>query len=305
MNTDTIFEQAKQVGVLKILNGFNVNQHYKNYECMFHDDEHPSAFITTDGLALCCPVCQSSYDAIDIYMKLSGETDIIKACYSILETDKWTNTYVRKSEGVLNDESNLLKKGYTVLDRLNMIKSNTNNFLKYLETRKISDKVLQILDKNNIAYGTDNLNQPTLVFDENFAIYRHYKANKNFNCGKTRIVEIFNSYLPVVYITEGIYDALTLLDTTASANVICLNSLYNEKKLYELIINNYDKYKNYSFVLALDNDKINKIGTTTSEIVSNNIKYFFKEKGIAHRDFSLLYNSGCKDVNELRQKSLF
>lgn len=300
MNTETIFEQAKKVGVLKILNGFGVRKKYNNYECMFHDDENPSAFITRDGLSLYCPACQNSFDSIDIHMQLSGETDIIKACNSILENDKWTNVYVRKDIG--NEE----KKGYTPLQRLEMIKSNTNTFPEYLKTRGISNKVLDILNKNNIAYGVDDLGQQTLVFSENFAIYRHYKANKNYASGKIELVKIFNSYLPVIYITEGIYDALTLLDTTASANVICLNSIYNEKKFYELIINNYDEYKNYSFIIALDNDKVvKKEDKTQSEIVIENIKQFLKEKDILCRDFNLLYTSDCKDINELRQKRLF
>lgn len=300
MNTETIFEQAKKVGVLKILNGFNVRKNYNNYECMFHNDEHPSAFIMQDGLSLYCPVCQSSYDAIDIHMQLSGETDIIKACNSILENDRWTNTYIRK------DTEDKEKEGYTPLQRLEMIKSNPNTFPNYLKSRGISNKVLDILDKNNIAYGIDNIGQQTLIFNENFAIYRHYKANKNFVSGKTELVKIFNSYFPVIYIAEGIFDALTLLDTTASANVICLNSIYCEKKFYELIINNYDKYKNYSFIIALDNDKVIKEkDKIQSEIVIKNIKKFLKEKDISYRDFNLLYNSNCKDVNELRQKGLF
>lgn len=301
MNTESIFEQAKKVGVLKVLNGFNVRKHYKNYECMFHSDEHPSAFVMRDGLSLRCPVCQKSFDNIDIYMQLSGETDIIQACYNIIEKDKWTNTYIRK------EKTKETKDEISIEKRLKMIESNTNTFAQYLSSRGISKKVLPILDKNNIKYGIDDIKQQTLIFNDKFALYRHYKENKNFASGEIQLVKIFNSYMPVIYITEGIFDALTLLDTTASANVICLNSIYNEKKFYELIIDNYEKYKKYSFIMALDNDKVHKNcrDVVTSEKVINNIKQFLKEKDILCRDFNLLYSSNCKDVNELRQRGLF
>lgn len=302
MNTESIFEQAKKVGVFKVLSGFGVRKQYSNYECMFHNDSNPSAFIMTDGLALYCPVCGKSYDSIDIHMQLSGETDIIQACYSIIEKDRWTNTYVRKEK--VEEEKDKL----TISDRLKMIQDNPNTFNQYLATRGISEKVLSILDKNNIKYGIDNRGQQTLIFNNDFALYRHYKEQKNFASGEIQLVEIHNSYIPTIYITEGIFDALTVLDTPASANVICLNSIYNEKKFYELILDNYEKYKNYSFIMALDNDKVNKKNKDEfikSEKVISNIKQFLKEKEILCRDFNLLYNSNCKDVNELRQKGLF
>jgi replicative DNA helicase len=110
-------------------------------------------------------------------------------------------------------------------------------------------------------------------------------------------VKIFNSdYLKdkaikEIYITEGIYDCLSL--ECLGYKSICLNSINMANKFIELAIKNINSIKYTKFVLALDND--DKGQKTTTLILEK-----MKKLGLNCIEFK--FNAKYKDINEYHVK---
>ena len=79
-------------------------------------------------------------------------------------------------------------------------------------------------------------------------------------------------------------------------NVIVLNSVANTKKLIQKVEEN--KLYNLEYIIATDNDD----GGHSAKI---ELEEYFKNNNISYNLFNILYNSNCKDINDLLKKGGF
>lgn len=309
-------EKAKSIPIATILDSFGVYKQGKNYRCIFHDDNNPSAYIMKDGCHLFCTSCQESFSTIDVYMKLTGVYDVMQAVDELNNGYAFTgfNTANATQSTPVESEN---EKNTEVQFRLEMInRNNKDKLIEYLRSRNIArdnesaERLFKKLDKHNIVYGADDMGQATFIFNDNFLIYRSQKYNENRvnKNAKMDVVEFSGGFAKTVYVVEGIYDALTLLDNPfVDVNVICLNSLNMKKKFFKKIDDELDKYKEYEFVIALDNDRAVKMDENKELEVEKVIKQmedFFKKRKLNYSKFHRLYNSNFKDINEMRMNNI-
>lgn len=308
-------EQAKRIPISNILDGFGVYREGKNYRCMFHNDNNPSAYIMQDGCHMYCTSCAKAFSTIDVYMELTGIYDVIQAVDEL--NDSYNFTGFKKDTPVENTTIETNGENSEVKYRLEMINRNSKDkLIEYLRSRNIARDDINVtnlfkkLDAHNIVYGVDDMGQATFVFNDDFLIYRNKKFNENRvnKNAKMDVVEFTGGFAKTVYVVEGIYDALTLLDNPyTDVNVICLNSLNMKKKFFQKIDNELDKYKEYEFVIALDNDravKSNEDKELEVEKVIKQMEDFFKKRKLNYSKFHRLYNSKYKDINEMRMNNI-
>ena len=302
MQKDNLLEQARNINIEDILNYYSLSKNrYNMYSCIKHEDKHPSASVKNNKLH--CFSCGNYFTTIDIVSQMESIGDIRECARRVLDIS--SNIYI-DSVSVLNkdkinkscnakDLKKSEKKKLTANDRLNMmIDSNKHIVRDYLIKRGISnpDYVLSVLDRNGYKYGADSFKQVTFVFERyNCCIYRNKSVDENWVAGVNVPITIaVNKENKDWYITEGIYDALSLV--SIGNNVICLNSTNNILTLKDLISNNIKKMKKFTYIIATDNDSS---GVAAKEDLAS----FFDEHNLNYEYFGNLYNSDCKDVNEL------
>ena len=200
---------------------------------------------------------------------------------------------------IKQDTNKSEKKKLTIQDRINLLdKSKDDILINYLSSRKINPEiVLPIIEKNRYTYGVDRLGQVTFIFERyNCCIIRNKQTDKNWVTGTNAPITLtYDKNNKEWYITEGLYDALSLL--SIGLNVICLNSVANVSKLKELIMNNKRKMQKFVYVIATDNDEK---GLEAKQELEN----FFENNNINYEIFGNLYSSNFKDVNELLQNDM-
>lgn len=307
------YEKARNVDIIDVLRMCGMYpDRYGRYICPFHCDTEASAYVRVNRLF--CFACSNTehdgWSTIDIVMEVKGvsKEDAVKTILSLCtgDTSCFNNEPSIKKEKdrvrLKQEENpefkevrdNFLNKAREIRD------SKKDGLIKYLNSRKIDKRVLSILDKNGIIYGTDSFGQPGFVFGYKHCVFRAMKKNKNYSLGITEgassYVEIKSNPTPIFYIVEGIYDALTLLDRDFPPNVICLNSTSNAKGLIEDIQSDLNHQKRI-YIIALDNDDTGK--RTVKTLIN-----IFEKNNIRYSKYLELYNSDCKDVNELRQKDI-
>lgn len=300
MQKDNLLEQARNINILDILNYYSLTKNrYDMYSCIKHEDKNPSAAVKNNKLH--CFSCGSFFTTIDVVSEMEGINDIRECARIVLDISSnlyiHGNLNVNRADKIYNakDLKKSEKKKLTVNDRLNMLIDDNKYMVKdYLIKRGISnpDFVLGVLNKNGYKYGADSFGQVTFVFKRyNCCIYRNKNADENWVTGANVPVTItVNKENKDWYITEGIYDALSFV--SIGSNVICLNSTNNVLILKDLILNNLRKMKKFTYIIATDNDSS---GLAAKEDLAN----FFEEHNLNHEYFGNLYNSDCKDVNEL------
>lgn len=293
---DNLLEEARKIPIDKVLAYYNLypNQ-YNNYSCMAHKDTNPSAFITSAN-RLRCNSCEASYSTIDIVRHFEGldarqsAGRIIEISASNIEINQIQTKADFKPRKANQKNQHIRKLSYE--DRYDIsCNKNVDKFTSYLISRGISPKVLPILDANNIGYGADKLEQIHLFFKmQKFCIYRSRTLNKNINCFGTEptptVIKVNDSYF--WYITEGIFDALTLVDL--NINVICLHGAGNTEKLFKML--EHDIWKKVVFVIATDND-------TAGLKAKDTIIEHLQTKAMFYKECKRLYNSRYKDINQL------
>ena len=300
MQKDNLLEQARNINIEDVLNYYSLSKNrYNMYSCIKHEDKHPSAAVKNNKLH--CFSCGSFFTTIDIVAQMEGISDIRECARRVLDIS--SNIYIHGNLNVnradkscnTKDFKKNKKKKLTANDRLNMmVDSNKHIVRDYLIERGISntDYVLDILNKNGYKYGADSFGQVTFVFERySCCIYRNKSVDENWVAGVNVPITItVNKEDRNWYIVEGIYDALSLV--SIGNNVICLNSTNNILTLKDLILGNIKKMKKFTYIIATDNDSS---GLAAKEDLAN----FFEEHNLNYEYFGNLYNSDCKDVNEL------
>lgn len=293
---DDLVANARNKDIKSILSYYGKEFYKNNCKCIFHNDNNRSAYITKGNRLRCastsCILNSTNYSTIDVVKYYEGIQDTREASKRVLEI---CNTPINYNNGFIDKEPS---KKELSLDTRRYLAENKNisTLIQYLNSRGISKNVLPILNKNKITYGADKFNQVHFFFNRyNFAIYRSKTQNKNFNCGEVKPICIKANNTNTWYILEGIYDGLSLLQF--NNNVIVLNSVSNVKKLIDKVKTD-DKLHKLKYIIATDNDD-------PGLAARNKLEIFFKENNISYDLFNTLYNSKCKDVNDLIKGGMY
>lgn len=289
---DNLLKEARDTDIKLILAYYGTYANRNGlYHCIYHEDKTPSASVRLNRYK--CFACGRKNSTLDIVMYKESISDPREAAARVLEiANKDIDIKILDENIKMND--NKKKKTLSFHDRIKLTNfENITKIEEYLRSRAIDPKVLKTLDTNDIRYGVDRLGQINFFFLKGqFAIYRSL-TGKNFNCGTPSPVTIISDKQDYEwYITEGIFDALTLV--SLGKNTICLNSVSNVDKLLKLININNKKFK---YIIATDCDES---GFNAMEKMS----LFFEKNNLSFDIFDELYGSGCKDINEMRTKGL-
>lgn len=297
MNKDNLLATARSVNIEKILAyyGLRTNE-YGQYSCISHEDKHPSASVDKSRNKLHCFSCGNFYTTIDIVSVMESESNLRLCAQKVLEisNEKFELEIVKNNTKSSNTTNTKGKKKLTIQDRKNMLDSNKRYIVEdYLKSRSIDASVLKILEQNGCIYGADRYNQPTFIFEKyNCCIIRHAQRDVNWVTGNNVPVTIAcDRSNKRWYITEGLYDALSLVER--GCNVICLNTVKNVENLKPLIKNKI----NFTYIIAVDNDEA---GLNAKD----DLEKFFTENDMCYEIFEDLYKSEYKDINDMAKNGV-
>lgn len=296
MSKDNLLETARNINIEKILAHYG---HYKNgyglYSCITHEDRHPSASVDTSRNKLHCFSCGNFFTTIDIVSIMENENNLRLCAKKVLEISdekfEITKNNNTKSSNTVRTKG---KKKLSMQDRKNMLDSNKKYIVEnYLKSRSVDISVLKILEQNGYVYGADRYNQPVFIFEKyNCCIIRHAQRDINWVTGNNVPITItVDKSNKRWYITEGLYDAFSLVER--GCNVICLNTVENVKNLKPLIINK----KNFKYIIATDNDK-------AGLDAKDDLEKFFTENDMCYEIFEDLYKSEYKDINDMAKNGV-
>lgn len=292
LEKDDLLKQARNTDIYQVLAYYGTyGNQYNKFHCIYHNDKTPSASIKNNRYK--CFSCGRKNSSLDIAMYKENISDPRAAAMKVLEISN-QNIEIKTIEEKTNTKYNKKeRKTLTFDDRIKIIDfNNTIKIEEYLQSRAIDPRVLKVLDRQNIRYGVDKLGQINFFFLKGkFAIYRSLN-NHNYNCGTPQPACLKVNSSKEWYITEGLFDALTLVDL--NKNVICLNSVNQVNNFMKSI--NVDK-KDFKYIIAVDSDER---GFEALEKLSE----FFLENELDFDVYDKLIGSGCKDINEMRMKGL-
>ena len=262
----------------------NVN---KLFKCLNpnHEDRHPSMGYSSKYNFCKCFGCGVTYDIFDIIKidygcdSFKDQLNKIREIYN--DIPNYNNEYINNNEeDLLIDYTNYFKK----------CSSNINK-TKYLENRGIDNRLLK---KYNIGFDEE---KNRIVFPINKNTFFARGIDNDFKMKSKGKSYLWNEKLlkksnpqSLIYVTEGIIDALSLETINPNINVVSLNGLTNKTRLIELI-----KKENFigNLVLVFDKDYagINAQKELKRELDQMKINSF---------SISLISNfdNDCKDVNE-------
>src|SRR5271157_1925527 len=164
MNYDGLFKRAKGVLIEDVLNYYGISYSNNKICCLWHDDNHPSAYIYADSNVGYCFACsKGSFDGIDIVM-LKENLEFKDAVAFLVNNFTVNKTYIARQKKSLelyfklNDElRNLLKQGINIklINKFgNMMDSFSDN--EKILLRLYGGLLRQIKGVNNVGQGHEN-----------------------------------------------------------------------------------------------------------------------------------------------------
>lgn len=251
-----------------------------------HEDRHPSmSFSHRYNICKCfsCGVVYDIFDVVKIDYGLDDFKDQLNKISEIYDGKTIYEDYVSYNNS--ND--------YEVVDYTNYFNKCRRNINKtnYLQSRGIDSK---LISKYNIGFDEE---KQRIVFPINNNCFFARGINNNLKIKSRGTSYLWNedllknsNPLSLIYVTEGIIDALTLETINPKLKVVSLNGLPNTTRLIELI-----KKENYNGNLVLVFDK-DYAGLTAQK----NFKEELDKINISSFSITLISNYGndVKDVNE-------
>lgn len=245
----------------------NLTNPKKFFHCLNpnHIDNNPSMMFTTKYNICKCFSCGASYDIYDL-IGLDYNLPTFKEQLNKLKEIYFD--YVPEERKTMEKEDNK-EFNYT-----NYYKICVNNKEKtnYLEQRGINKK---LIDKYNIGFD-EKRNLVIFPINKHCYFARSVVNNDKFKSrGKSDIwnKKYIEDNQELVYITEGIIDALSLEEIDQDVKVISINGVGNINSLIHTIKeNNYDG----TIVIVFDNDYAGKKASNelTKELKKINVNSF-------------------------------
>ncbi|WP_423364677.1 toprim domain-containing protein [Mycoplasma sp. P36-A1] len=279
---DNTFRKAYFKSYL-IKSGINIKKHFICINSK-HKDRNPSMFFYSNSNIVYCFGCRQYYDFIS-YVMITNKCDY----YSALRIIDLFIIYEAKNE---------VKKVKVVSKKINYDLIQHKKYVlnvekcKYLKKRGIA---FQIAKENNIGYNkiSKEILIPTYYPNKSLLIKNtsdnKYYYKKNHLASLTYNLNINANN--IIYITEGIFDALSF--ASLDKNYICLNGLSTINYLEQFIVK-ISSVHQYELVIALDNDPS---GLNATKIIKNIC--------LKHKiNFSFINIDPYKDINEIFIKDL-
>lgn len=267
-----------------------------------HDDKHPSMSYDDKRNIVKCFSCNSSYDLISLYAldnNLDNSKDFIRI---INELALKYNVSIKNNalkKGIMRNYTNVKKEDFTKY--INKCKKDIDK-TDYLLKRGISDKLQK---KYNIGY---DIKERMLIlpisntcylgrYTDPQSYYKHHKPKGTTN-------ELFNGnyiktsdFKTIIWVCEGIIDALSLEEINEDIKAISLNSINNASQLVqEAKVNNFKGV----FILALDTDTN---GIRASEDLKEDLEAIGIKTFIFNSNLDK-YNVYSDDGNTIKNKDI-
>ena len=284
--------------------GLNTN---KLFTCLNpqHDDQHPSMSYDPKRNIVKCFSCNTSYDLISLYAldnNLDNNQDFKRIIdelalkYNIdVKTDQ--NDHPKKES--MRKYANIKKEDFTKY--INKCKKDIDK-TDYLLKRGISDKLQK---KYNIGYDVKDkmlvlpISKTCYLgrYTDTNTTYKHHKPKGTTN-------EIFNgnylkdsNFKTIIWVCEGIIDALSLEEINEDIKAISLNSINNASQLVQEAKDN--NFKGV-FMLAFDTD-VN--GIRASQDLKDDLEAIGIKAFIFNSNYDK-YNVVSDDGNTIKNKDI-
>lgn len=283
--------------------GLNTN---KLFTCLNpqHDDQHPSMSYDPKRNIVKCFSCNTSYDLISLYALDNGLdekkdfkriVEDLKGRYNVSFSDN--SDTIKKSEKSKKVEQK--KEDFTKY--INKCKKDIDK-TDYLLKRGISDKLQK---KYNIGYDVKDkmlvlpISKTCYLgrYTDTNTTYKHHKPKGTTN-------EIFNgnylkdsNFKTIIWVCEGIIDALSLEEINEDIKAISLNSINNASQLVQEAKDN--NFKGV-FMLAFDTD-VN--GIRASQDLKEDLEAIGIKAFIFNSNYDK-YNVVSDDGNTIKNKDI-
>lgn len=300
------FNKARNLDIKIIAENLGIKfNEYNKCCCIVHTEKTPSMVIYNNHLKCHVGHCNSYLSTIDLYMLIKNITEI-QAVKELLET--YAIPYLEKkkspsnnSKGIINTKKTkstkvdipYLLKNSTKIDNIN-----SNKFVLNYFTGRCIPRSIDLLKNNfvDVYYNSYGSSESILYYfkKHKFIIQKGFnkinsKKNTPMNHGTPfpSFFKVNNS--KVVYICEGIEDSLSFLHN--NKNSISLNSTNNTKKFLN-ILNTWKQAKEYTYIIATDNDK-------AGFKCKKELEEYFKNNNFSYAAYEEHIKSNVNDVNEL------
>lgn len=251
-----------------------------------HEDRHPSMSFTNKYNICKCFSCGVSYDLFDLIKidygaeSFKEQLEIVSRIYPNIKMDISKQFSKIESDDKVSDFSNYFKKCENNIDKTD-----------YLNTRHIEPNLIQ---KYKIGYD-DRRNIIVFPINKNCYYGRGTMQDLKFkSSGKSYLWNedlLRNSENNLIYVTEGVFDSLSLETIDPNVKTISLNGVTNYMRLLEVIKeNNYNGY----LVLAFDHDRK---GLLYQEIIKKELAKL-NVSSFSITLISSFADEKCKDLNE-------
>lgn len=293
MNYSVNAQDYKQY-ILNYLSDYHgITDFRKNFHCLNpdHTDNDPSMSFYSKNNTCRCFGCGAKYDIFDLIQLDFGLDDFKEQLNKVMEIYEGKSLPVPKVK--------IGEKEFVPHDYTNYFKYCLNNQDQsdYLEKRGISKKLQK---KYHIGYDSKN---KRVVFPINKFCYFARGTEDKAKIKSPGISYLWNEELllnsdnsDLIYITEGIIDALSLEMVKENIKVVSLNGLDNYSRLIHLLS---DKEDNPVIILVFDDDYK---GQQYEEKVYNELKQMNIKVFKSH--FTGLYGKDVNDALLENEKSL-
>lgn len=284
--------------------GLNTN---KLFTCLNpqHDDQHPSMSYDPKRNIVKCFSCNTSYDLISLYAldnNLDNNQDfkrIIDELALKYNIDVKTDQNDPPKKESMRKYANIKKEDFTKY--INKCKKDIDK-TDYLLKRGISDKLQK---KYNIGYDVKDkmlvlpISKTCYLgrYTDTNTTYKHHKPKGTAN-------EIFNgnylkdsNFKTIIWVCEGIIDALSLEEINEDIKAISLNSINNASQLVQEAKDN--NFKGV-FMLAFDTD-VN--GIRASQDLKEDLEAIGIKAFIFNSNYDK-YNVVSDDGNTIKNKDI-
>lgn len=292
----TRFDLAKKVNIAYILESYGYRANKDGfYVCPFHNEKTPSAKIKDNKLK--CFGCGNYASTIDLIQQLESISDI-QAVNLILSKFNHEERFKSIIEPIKEKQKKqLLNPSYIRENSNKVYKLSDNKYIENYLTKRCIKEMVGELTKFGVTIRHNYYKRTNYIIYDfgDYMIQKALDGSLKRNIGSSNIfIMEYDKNFPY-YIVEGIEDCLSLLKVLKKINVICLNSVANKHKLFELL-EQKEGYRKSKFIFALDYDNAGiKTGKKIKEyFIKNDIKYDY------YRDFYKIapFIDCIKDIND-------
>lgn len=285
--TSEEIKQAKEYPMIDMLTNLGIEiSKDRMICCPYHTEKTPSAKVGDKNMLNCFGCGKKGADTIDVYMQIMG-VDFITAVDAINSMGEGSvkatiSTAVHAdSKETAGDKYRKFLRFFKPYIALNCNKRKIVD--DYLNTRHL-EGVLNVLHENKLDIGLDSRDNVCWALNGFGIVISTSKSNMG-----SPVPTLIKAHKDEEWmIAEGMTDALSAV--LLGYNAISLNSVNNLDKLIDRLSSS-GKSKAHTYVIATDTDR-------AGLDAKNKLQIFFQKNNYNFYEYTPLYLSDCKDLNE-------